>query len=425
MLLYGVLLHILFQKLEFMKKIFVLVDCNNFFVSCERLFNPKLIGVPTVVLSNNDGCVVARSNEAKALGIGMGEPLFKCRDIVDFFEVQALSSNFGLYKDISQRVMEVLSTFSPNMQIYSVDEAFLEISSLNIDNYENFGRQIRDKVYKDVGIPVSVGISVSKTLAKVASKKAKKGDGVYVIINNINQVLKDFPIEDVWGIGWASARKLKRVGVESALDFLNLNPKWIGKHFSVCGERTYWELSGFSVIELHHSLPIPKSLAHTRSFRQPILKKEVLRSRIVSFTTSVAQSLRQEGLKCRSLYLYIRGNRFNQGYYRNEITVSLSSYTNIRTDLVNAIGKAFEDIYKEGEKYKKAGVVALDITSDNGMELFGSSEERKVRAEEAVDKVNYRWHQLIKLGSEYFSDKRKNLNLGFSTTDWNRLPFVS
>lgn len=412
-----------------MKKVFALIDCNNFFVSCERLFDPKLRGIPTVVLSNNDGCVVARSNEAKAVGIKMGEPVFKCIDIVDFFGVQTLSSNFTLYKDISQRVMDVLSRFSQNMQIYSVDEAFLDLTNVKIDNFNEYACKIRDAVYREVGIPVSVGISLTKTLAKVAAKKAKQGQGVFVMCSNIdiNEVVKSFPIEDIWGIGWAISKKLQRINVYTVSEFLRLNPKWIKGNFSVSVERTYWELTGVSVLSLYHDLETPKTMAYTRSFRDAIVRKEDLRSKIIEFTTSLAESLRCENLKCKRLLLFISGNRFNTNNYHNECIVNLEEYSNLRMEMVSAVSNGFEEIFKYGEKYKKAGVIALDIVKECDVKMLFQNENIKhINAEKGVDEVNYRWNRIIKLGSEIIGVKKffQSTKTPSYTTDWNQLPVV-
>ena len=235
-----------------------LVDCNNFFVSCETVFNPKLRGRPVVVLSNNDGCIIARSQEAKALGIPMGAPIFKWRDFLERQRVTVLSSNFALYGDLSHRVMEILSYFNPNLEIYSVDEAFLALDG--IADPEAHCRHIREKILQWTGIPVSIGIAPSKTLAKVANYKAKRDpalQGVYAP-TNFMPILKEFPIEEVWGIGGRLSLSLQRRGIYTVADLIAKDDLWIRKHLSVVGLRTVWELRGLSCLSLDEA-PCPSS----------------------------------------------------------------------------------------------------------------------------------------------------------------------
>jgi DNA polymerase V len=247
------------------ERIFAIIDCNNFYVSCERLFNPKLKNVPVGVLSNNDGIIVARSNEIKALGIPMGAPVFKYRDILKENNAVLLSSNYMLYGDMSWRVMETLKTFTNNIEIYSIDEAFLEISNIAIKNYVEFGQEIRRKVLQWIGIPVSVGIASTKTLAKVANRYAKKNNelnGVCSLINiDANEILDKTNVKDIWGVGFRNAPKLGKLGITTALGLKNSDSKQMRKKFSVMLERTIMELNGVSCIPMNQ-LPSPKNLLH-------------------------------------------------------------------------------------------------------------------------------------------------------------------
>ncbi len=404
----------------------MLVDCNNFFVSCERVFNPKLRSVPTVVLSNNEACVIARSNEAKDIGIKMAEPVFKCRDILNFFDVKCFSTNFALYGDLSSRVMRILESFSPKVESYSVDEAFLDITDLEEANYFDFGKAVGDRVYKYVGIPVSVGIAPTKTLAKIASKQAKRSGGVCVLLEGVNTVLKATPVGEVWGIGWASTKKLRQNSVHTAYDFVNQKPSWIVNRFGVGGARTYWELKGKSVSEVNNAKALPKSMAHTRSFKNPITEKSEMRKRLVNFASSVAAALRADNLLCHEVIVFLKGDKNRDVYYSNGVTLPLENYSNLRTDIVKLVGKGLDRLFKSGERYKRAGIVAINIiSSKDNNSLFENNTKRKEVAERAVDLLNAKWGRTITVASDMLVKPEKTFSRSPEfTTKWQELALV-
>jgi DNA polymerase V len=312
-------------------KIFAIVDCNNFYVSCERLFNPKLKNKSVAVLSNNDGIIIARSDEVKSLGIPMGAPLFKYKEIIRENKVTLFSSNYSLYGDMSWRVMETLKTFTDNIEIYSIDEAFLEISSLAIHDYVKFGQEIREKVRKWTGIPVSVGIARTKTLAKLANRLAKKdktNNGVCVLLSpDIDKELTKIEIGDVWGVGFRNAPKLKKIGINTALDLKNSDPKIIRKKYSVLLERTSLELNGISCIPINQS-PAPKqSIASTRSFGRYITSLEEMEQALSTYVARAMAKLRRQKSIVGAFMIFIRTNYRSKIHhqYSNSLVTKLNS----------------------------------------------------------------------------------------------------
>lgn len=411
-----------------MKKVFGLVDCNNFFVSCERLFDPSSKKVPAVVFSNNDGCIIARSNEAKKIGIKMGEPVFKCKELIEFFNVKGYSTNFSLYKDISSRVMTVLSYYACDMQVYSVDEAFLDLTNHSTKDFWKLAKEIRESVIQYVGIPVSIGISTSKTLAKVASKLAKKKDGSFVLMDRSEneQYLKNFEINDVWGIGWATTKKLYKIGVETPYDYINLDSKYVLNHFGVNGLRTWWELKGESVIKLHDVLEIPKSMAHTRTFRAAISDYEDLKKQISHFASSLSFQLREQKLFCSQIFVFVRENRFKGDFYGNNHLVKIEQPTNLAIDITKYAVMGLNKIFKSGKKYKKAGVIALKISKANENNLmFQTNKDKQEKAQYGVDKLNTHWENIVVLGSEYsFKNRYSDYKTPEYTTNYTEIKTV-
>ena len=351
-----------------MSKVYGLVDCNNFFVSCERVFDPKLRNIPTVVLSNNDGCIVARSQEAKALGVKMGEPLFKAKDFLNKHNAEVRSSNYSLYADMSRRVMSVLEEMVPEIEIYSIDEAFLDLTSLRYRDLTMYAKQIKDSVYRCTGIPVSIGVAKTKTLAKIGNHIAKKNltlNGVMdmniMSVKQIDGILKNIPVEDVWGIGFRSYNKLRSMGVESAYNFKTLNESWIRSQMGINGWKVQQELGNLDC-NFHHN-DIRKSLVVSRSFSGYIEHFNELSGVLARFSHSAGESLREEGVEAKYLSVYIRTNYYNQNHkqYMNSITVELEEHTNSSSVILAGVLQGLKKIYKDGFKYRKAGISIFDI----------------------------------------------------------------
>ena len=319
------------------KKVFVLADCNSFYASCERVFNPKLENKPVVVLSNNDGCIVARTNEAKELGIKMGEPLFKARKIIEKNNVKVFSSNYALYGSMSNRVMKILEQLFPNIEIYSIDEAFMEISSLKkIYNYSNYGIKVREIILKWTGIPISIGIGETKTLAKIANQIAKdnpKTQGVFDItkIKNKEEILKTIKVEKIWGIGNKLSKFLIKNNIHNAYDFVQQDNRWVRKNINILGLKTKMELNGISCYELDNNFKLRKSCCVSRSFGERIKSLKNMSEAVSTYITRAAEKIRNEKLVANNISLYIRTNPFNKNpseYYANSISIPLNFPTN-------------------------------------------------------------------------------------------------
>jgi DNA polymerase V len=353
---------------------FALVDCNNFYASCERMFNPSLNGRPVVVLSNNDGCVIARSNEAKALGIPMGAPAFQIQLLVERNEVAVFSANFPLYGDMSRRVMTILSEYSPEQEIYSIDECFLNLTGINED-LTSYGLKMRTHVLKWTGIPVSVGMAPTKALAKAANRIAKKfterTGGSYVIDTDEKRIkaLKWLPLEDVWGIGRRQAVKLKAAGMRTAYDFTQADREWVRKNMTIVGVKLQDELNGIPCMEMN---PVEKkqSITTTRSFEKAYKSLDELRERITTFAASSAESLRKQNSLCRSLMVFIETNRFGEPFeqYSNNLMVKLPFATSSTIEIVQSAVQGLQKIFKEGYHYKRAGVVLMDFISETNLQ---------------------------------------------------------
>jgi DNA polymerase V len=356
---------------------FALVDCNNFYASCERVFNPKLDKKPIVILSNNDGCVISRSDEAKALGIPMGAPAFKYNPIFKKNKVHIFSSNFPLYGDMSSRVMSILSRYTPNIEIYSIDEAFLEFKGFENYNLENYGKEIRKTILKWTGIPVSIGFATTKALAKVANRISKKFDnktgGVYIINSKEKEekALKWLKIEDVWGIGFKHATRLKNYNINKAYDFINLPDDWVRKQMSVVGLRLKKELEGESVLSLEESRSPKKAIATTRSFEKNLICFEGLKERISTFSICCSEKLRYQKSNCNSIYVFVKSNRHqkNKLQYRNGIIMTLPYGTNSSITISKYAVEGLKKIYKKGIEYKKAGVIVMGLIPNNKTQL--------------------------------------------------------
>jgi DNA polymerase V len=358
---------------------YALVDCNNFYASCERVFRPDLMNQPIVVLSNNDGCVIARSNEAKTLGVPMGAPAYQYRDVFDKHHIQVFSSNYPLYGDMSRRVMKSLSHFASDMEIYSIDEAFLLFNNLihRQQSFVHFASHIRSYIKKNTGIPICIGVAPSKTLAKTANKIAKKfpekTNGVYVIDSEIKRInaLKWQPVQDVWGIGRRFAEQLAQINVKSAYDFTCIPDNWIKKHMSIVGLRLKKELLGMSAIKLEEVPPAKKMIATTRSFEKYYTELHEIEERVSTFTSSCAEKLRRQQSCCNAILLFIQTPPYRKELpqYNPSITLQCPYPTSSSFVLINLALKGLRRIYKKGFSYKKAGIIALDIVPHSAIQL--------------------------------------------------------
>jgi DNA polymerase V len=389
---------------------FALVDCNNFYASCERVFRPDLNGKPIVVLSNNDGCVIARSNEAKDLGIPMGAPAFEYEKLVQQQIVHVFSANFALYGDMSHRVMSVLSDYSPAMEIYSIDECFLSLRGFELFNLQEYGMLMRNKVVKWTGIPISVGIAPTKALSKVANRIAKKFSertkGVYIIDSEESRIkaLKWLKVEDVWGIGRQHAKRLQAQEVKTAYDFTQLNDTFVRKQMSVVGLRLKHDLQGIPTLNLDEVQP-KKNIATTRSFDGNYTKFEQISERVSTFAVSCAEKLRKQNSCCNSLMVFVHSNRHRKDLpqYNRNIVIQLPFATNSSIELSKFAIQALKQIFKEGYSYKKAGVIVQDFTPQDSVQksLFEERNEKHIPLMKAVDKLNALFgQQKIRLASQ-------------------------
>ncbi len=388
---------------------YALVDGNNFYASCERVFNPSLRGKPVVVLSNNDGIIIARSNEAKALGIQMGTPAFEIKKWIEQQKVYAFSSNYALYGDMSQRMMQIFSEFTPDIEIYSIDEAFLDFSGFKNIDLRQTGLDLRRRVYKYIGIPVSVGLAPTKTLAKVANRIAKKymKDSVAMIDKpeKIEKALKMTPVEEVWGIGRQYTRFLHQNNIKTAWDFTRLPDAFIRKKMSVNGLRTKEELLGTSCIPMEY-IPAPRKAIRTaRTFAQTTGDFDFVAEAVATFAAACGDKLRRQQSVANLLTVFVRTHKFEKkkSYYSASFTVQLPA-TNSNIELIKAARKALQVIFKEGHDYKKAGVLVSGLAPDRNRQLslfenFNEDKHRKIM--QVMDKINTEnGYKLVKIAAE-------------------------
>jgi len=412
---------------------YALVDCNNFYASCERIFNPKLRHVPIVVLSNNDGCVIARSNEAKKLGIPMGAPAFEFRNLFQEKGIHVFSSNYALYGDMSNRVYTILKKYAPDIEVYSIDECFLKFKGFENFDLTAYSLNIRKDILKCTLIPTCVGVAPTKALAKVANRIAKKFpqlNGVYCIDSQEKRIkaLKWLDIEDVWGIGRQFAKKLKAKGVHKAIQFTELSDDYVRKEFSVVGLRLKKELEGISVLELEE-VSSKKNIATTRSFDTTYKEKEFLEERITTFAATCAEKLRNQKATCRIVTVFILTNRFNekQEQYYKSINVTVPFATNSSIEIAKYAKKGLDLIFKDGLHYKKAGVIVSGIVPENEKQ-FNMFEDEPVnhrKAMNVIDKLNFKYGcKKLKLGSQALDKTWKMRQDQLSpnyTTKWNEI----
>ena len=394
---------------KYFQQSIALIDCNTFYASCERIFNPKLLGKPIVVLSNNDGCIITRSNEAKLLGIKMGEPYFKVKKIIKKNNVKVFSSNYSLYGDISQRVMEVLLSFSPNVEIYSIDEAFLSFNGFKNYELSKYCKHIRKIIQKWIGIPVSIGIGSTKTLSKIANHLAKKNDfyeGVCILKEKdaVEEALQKTEIGDVWGIGRKYSKFLINNSISNAKQFTLLDRRWVRKNMGVVGEKIQLELKGISCLELELLPSKKKSCCVSRSFSKPVEKIDQLKESIANYGSRVAEKIREEGLVAHSISVFVLTNHFNKNekQYSNSIKLTLDYPTNNSIIIVKKAIKGIEEIYKKGFRYKKAGIILYELNESSLVRgLLDYDRPKSESLMQALDQINCRYgSSTLKIAAE-------------------------
>ncbi len=389
---------------------YALVDCNNFYASCERVFRPNLRNEPIVVLSNNDGCVIARSNEAKALGVPMGAPAFKFKELFAKNNIHVFSSNYALYGDMSHRVMSLLATYSPDIEIYSIDEAFLAFKGFELIDLQSYAETIKKKVDKGTGIPISIGIAPTKALSKVANRIAKKypkqTGGVYIMDTEEKRIkaLKWLAVEDIWGIGRKHSERLKAYNIRTAYDFINLHDDWVRKQLSVVGLRLKHELEGKETLGLE-VVQTKKAIATTRTFEGMHTDFESIKERVSTFAVTCAEKLRKQQSCCNVVMVFLHSNwhRKDLPQYGKNIVVKTHYPTNSSIDIIKYAVQGLEQIYKEGYHYKKAGVIVMGITPENTKQftLFTQENPKHLPLMKAIDSLNKSIGQTkVKFGSQ-------------------------
>ena len=419
-----------------------LIDVNNFYVSCERAFNPKLVGKPVVVLSNNDGCAVARSNEVKALGVPMGIPWFKLKDLAKQHGIIGLSSNYALYADMSNRVMSILREYSPDQEVYSIDESFLDLTGFASRDLIQYGQHMRKRILRWTGLPVCVGIGATKTLAKLANHCAKK-QPIFNSVCNFNTMspaeldglLGQLDVGEIWGVGRKLAPKLQALGFNTVLDLKCANPERLRQQFSVVMEKTIRELNGTVCIELEEISPAKQQIVRSRSFGYAVSDYNSLAESITLYMSSAAERLRRQQSFAGSVYVYIRTSPFkpDQPSYSNGLTIPLPNATDDTRLLVNFALWGLKQIYKPNYNYAKAGVMLGEIVSIEGVQtdLFSQMQAtpKSSALMSAMDSINRKMgKESIKLASEGFTRpwKMKQGNKSPSyTTRWEDNIFIS
>jgi DNA polymerase V len=388
---------------------FALVDCNNFYASCERVFNPNLQHKPIVILSNNDGCIIARSDEAKKLGIPMGAPIFKYRTLIANHNVKVFSSNYSLYGDMSSRVMSILKQFTPDIQVYSIDESFLKLEGFEGYNLTDYGMLMKNRILKWTGIPTCAGIAPTKALSKVANKIARKypdqTNGVYVIDTEVKRInaLKWTKIKDIWGIGKKLSNRLAIKGCKNAYDFTQLPESWVKSNLSVVESRLQRDLLGIPTLDLEIQKS-KKSISTTRTFEKPLKELDKIKERVSTFAFVSGEKLRRQNSHCHMIIVILRSNYFREDLKQHYATkvISLPYPTNSSLVLSNYAIKAIEDVFKKGIAYKKAGIILTGLVPSNNYQLniFDWENSNHQPLMKAIDKINYRFSNKIKLANQ-------------------------
>ncbi|WP_051261833.1 Y-family DNA polymerase [Desulfovibrio inopinatus] len=421
------------------ERVFALVDCNNFYVSCERVFAPKLRGKPVVVLSNNDGCIVARSEEAKRLGIGMGQPAFQCKQLFSTHDVAVFSSNYALYGDMSARVMTTLGRFSPNVEVYSIDEAFLDLAGIR--HRDRHCRKLCALIRQWTGIPVSIGIGPTKTLAKIASRIVKKQPGFQGVLDltchqDCDALLQSIRVDEIWGIGRRYGTMLRRFGVFTAYDFKRLDREFVRRHMSVTGLHTLLELRAIPCIDLEHAPPPKKSIMVSRSFGRRVTHLEDMREAVASYTTRAANKLRQQACVASTVLVFVQTNRFIEGepQYAASLSQFLPEATSHTPVLIQTATELLKKLFKPGLRYKKAGVLlgGLEPEGCQQKSLLSLGHEEKHEKSKAlmhaVDTANAKWGRntlsFASAGFEQDWKMRQGKRSPQFTTVWSEIPTV-
>ena len=419
-----------------------LVDCNSFYASCEAIFKPHLKNQPVVVLSNNDGCVIARSSLAKKVGIKMGVPFFEVKKLVKQNNVKVFSSNYTLYANISSRVMGVLKNYCDELEVYSVDEAFLILNKYSERSFFQRAMQIKKTVKKWIGVPVSIGIANNKTLSKIANHLAKKDElGTQVVElldrQQIEIALKVLEVGEIWGIGSRISKFLQSNSIQTAYDLYSSDPRWVRQHLGVVGERTYRELHGEMCFPIIESPEAKKQCRVSRSFESYVENFKELEQRIISYATRASEKIRSDQLQAKRITVFIRSNKFNQKNqpYYGDKTYSFISPTNDLFEIVRLAVEALSSIYKPGIKYKKAGVLLSDLSSEGiyNRDLFFQRSEKdllkKIKVNRVFDRLNSRYGSgTICIAKEnyekFYLTRRKNLSPAY-TSNFYDLPVVN
>ena len=417
--------------------LFALVDCNNFYVSCERVFDPYLINKPVVVLSNNDGCIIARSNEAKALNIPMGAPFHIYRDFINAHKVKVYSSNYPLYGDMSNRVMTSLFEFNSNLEVYSIDEAFLKFDQTTRADIGYDILKIKESIYKWTGIPVSIGLGPTKTLAKIANTLAKKNNhhGIFDLSSEVKQeeVLKSINIENIWGISKRWGSKLRMIGIGNALQLRDSSPRRIRQYLGVVVERIVYELQGVTCLDINEILP-KKNIMCSRSFGNVISDKTSIKKFIAEYTIRACEKMRGQSTRTQSIYIFLQTNKFNNGkQYNKGIVIGLNTPCSDTAQIIKLSTTAVDMIYRSGYLYQKAGIMLLDLIPENINQYdffentnYTSSDNRM----QVIDSLNKKFgagtiaNGSIRLkNNEKWTSKKFYLSPRY-TTQWDELPHV-
>jgi len=377
---------------------YALVDCNNFYCSCERVFNPTLENRPVIVLSNNDGCAIARSEEAKALGIVMGTPLFMIQDLIQKKDIAVFSSNYTLYGDLSERVMNTIGSFVPRMEMYSIDEAFLDFHDMSYTDLLQLGITMKSTVKQNIGIPVTIGIAPTKTLAKMANryaKKKRKEVGVFWAANKelIHEMLLYTQVGDIWGIGQQYTLFLKRHGIHTAFDLSKAPEEWIRVNMSVVGQRLLNELNGIPSIEWEFETPAKKNICTSRSFGNLLTDKNIIKEAICNHAAACALKLRKQKSCCRIVHVFINTNphKTEEAQYSRSINVEPETATNNSSEIIKHASKGFDIIFKEGYRYMKCGVIVNDLIPEDEIQhsMFDCANRPKDKIiMNALDSIN-------------------------------------
>jgi len=410
---------------------YALVDCNTFYASCEKVFRPDLKRKPVIVLSNNDGCVVAMSSEAKALGIPRGIPLFKVEQYIKKYDIEVFSSNYTLYHDLSCRVMNILRLFADVVEVYSVDEAFM---ILNGEEQDDFADLIRRTVMTWIGIPVSVGIAPTKTLAKAASKIAKKSPLGYYDFSHSDssEFLSNLEVGDIWGIGRQYKAFLNKKGIYNALELTNQSDSWVKKNLTMVGLRTKWELQGRPSIDMELEPPPKKGILSSKSFSYPVTEYIDLKEAAADYSTTASEKLRKQRSVCRYVNISVSTNYFRKGdrQYSNASTIELAVPSSYPPDIISAAQKGLEKIYRSGFKYKKITVYLTGIEEEKRgqLDLFIKEDPRKYEVMKSIDDINRKYGRntlncMSKRKTSSWQMKRERLSPLY-TTNWKDLPLI-